>query len=103
MPPEARLAQRTQKVSQSLEPKEIQTLVRNLKLSLLLGVSELSADAGLPGGNVRLRNGDVVFLLDSLDELLNDFVQLAFGLHLLHLLAHLLVEQLAFRPCLLEH
>ena len=70
---------------------------------MLLGVSELSADAGLPGGIVRLINGDVVFLLHSLDELLNEFVQLTFGLHLLQLLAHLLVEQFAFQQCLLEH
>ncbi len=47
-------------------------------------------------------NADVIFLLHALDQLFDQFVERAVHLHLLQLLAHFLVEQIAVQQRLLD-
>ena len=51
---------------------------------------------------MRLVDGDVIFLLHALDQLLDQFVELPVRLHLLDLLAQVLVEHLAVQQRLLD-
>ncbi len=51
---------------------------------------------------MRLVDRDVVFLLHALDELLDQFVELAVGHHLLDLLAQILVEHFAVEQRVLD-
>ena len=47
-------------------------------------------------------DGDVVFLLHALDQFFDEFVELAFGRHLLQAFAHVIVELIAFHQGLLD-
>ena len=99
---EARLAERAQQIAQRLEAEEVEALVGDLELGLLLRFAGLPADARLLRGIVRLVDRDVVFLLHALDQLLDQFIELPSSCHLLELLAHLLVEQVAVHQRLLD-
>ncbi len=83
---EARFSQRSHQIAQRLEAKKIQALVGDFKLHLRLRVAHLPADTRLLRRIVRLVDADVVFLLHALDQLLDQFIQRAFHLHLLQLL-----------------
>ncbi len=76
VPSKARFAQRSQQIAQRLEAQEVETLVGDFELGLLR-LAGLSADARLPRGIVRLIDGNVIFLLHALDELFDQFVELA--------------------------
>src|SRR5271165_512008 len=98
---EAGLTQRSQQVAQRLEAEEVEALVGDFEFCLLRFAS-LSANARLPRRVVRLVDGNVIFLLHALDELLDQFIELAFGEHLLNLLAQVLVEVLSIQQRLLD-
>ena len=51
---------------------------------------------------MRLVDADVIFLLHALNELLDEFIERAFHLHLLELLTHLFIQQIAVQQCLLD-
>ncbi len=91
MASKARFAQRPEQVAQGLEPEEVETLVGDLE-PRLLRLAGLSTGAGRPRRVWRLINRNVVFLLHTLDELLDQFVELPFGLHSLDLFPQILVE-----------
>ena len=47
-------------------------------------------------------DADVILLLHALNQLIDEFIQRAFHLHLLQLLAHLFIEQIAVEQRLLN-
>jgi hypothetical protein len=87
MASKTRLAERPQQIAQRFESQKVEALVGDLELRLLR-IADLSADARLLGGIVRLIDGDVVFLLHALDQLLDQFFEFALHLHLLQPVAH---------------
>src|SRR5438477_8943769 len=96
MPSEIGFAQRTQKIPESAVSKKVQTLIGHLKLHLSwLGLAGLPWQIRLPGAVEWLIDGNVVFLLHAIDQLLDQFIELPVGAHLLKLRAHVFIEHLA--------
>ena len=97
-----RFAQRPQQIAQRFESQKVEALVGDLELRLLLRVADLSAHARLLRRIVRLIDGDVIFLLHALDQLLDQFLKFALHLHLLQPVAHFFVKHLAIEQRLFE-
>ena len=95
MTPETRLAERPQQIAQSLESQKVEALVGDFELRLLLRIADLPADARVLGRIMRLIDGNVIFLLHALDQLLDQLFQFALHLHLLQPVAHFFIEHLA--------
>ena len=69
---------------------------------LLLRIANLPADTGPLRRIVRLIDRYVIFLLQALDQLLDQFFKLAFHLHLLQTVAHFFIEHLAIEQSLFQ-
>ena len=103
VPAETRLPQRTQQIPQCLEAQKVQTLVRNFELALRLRFSYLTAKTRLPGWIVRLFYGDIVFLLQSLNQLLDQLVERTLFLHAFELFPKLLIDRVLIHQSLFDH
>src|SRR6266498_620422 len=102
MPAETRFSQRSQKVPQSLVSKKIQALIGDFEPRLLLRFADLAANARTFCRIMRLVNAEVIFLLHALDELLDQFFERSFALHLLQLLAKFIRKQITSEQRLLH-
>ncbi len=91
---EAGFAQRSQQIAQGAKAQKVEALVGDFEARLRLRVADLATRGRGSRGIVRLIDGDVVFLLHALDELLDQLLELL-AAHVLNLLAHLLVEHVA--------
>ena len=100
VPAETRLPQRTQQI---LEAQKVQTLVRNFELALRLRFSHLTAKTRLPGWIVRLFYGDIVFLHQSLNQLLDQLVERTLFLHAFELFPKLLIDRVLIHQSLFDH
>jgi hypothetical protein len=102
VPAEAGLAERTEQVAQRAVAEEVERFVGHLEARLALRLADLPAHRRWLGWIVRRRNRDIVLGLHALDDLLDQLVEFAFGLHLFHLLPHFLIHQVAVQQCLAD-
>jgi len=99
---EAGFAEGAEEVAEGFEAEEVKALVGDFELGLLLRVPDLSADAGAFRRVVRLIDGYVIFLLQALDQLLDEIFEFAVHLHLLEAVAHFFVEGFSIEEGLLD-
>ncbi len=102
MASEAGFAEGAEEVAEGFEAEEVKALVGDFELGLLLRVPDLSADAGAFRRVVRLIDGYVIFLLQALDQLLDEIFEFAVHLHLLEAVAHFFVEGFSIEEGLLD-
>ena len=94
MAAKAGFAQRAQQILQRLEAKKVETFVSDFKLHFTLGLTGLAASAGLTRWIRRLVHGDVIFLLHTFNEFIDQLIHGAVHLHLFQTFAHFLVEKI---------
>src|SRR5262249_46054607 len=95
MPSETRLSQRSEQVAQGAVTEKVQTLVCDFELYLPLAFAGLTANPRFARRIEGLIDRDVILLLHAVDELFDQFVELAFVAQLLDLLLHVLIQKVS--------
>src|SRR5450631_2943527 len=89
----AGLAQRSEQIAQRFKSEEVETFVGHLEANRALGLASPALYTGCLGGIPG--TGYVVLLFHALDELFDQFIQIAALGHLVNFLLQVFVEEVA--------